>query len=429
MRINVNALFATLILLSVVFFSQLSNAQVRIYNPNEQINLNGNAKNFRVKLVAKSMLSNLQSLLHNSTRDSLIYAAGETFTITVDTKKNVKIDVETSEVTSLSIFLTRVDTININGTLKENVFLHKAAKQFAFVNTVQINTTKVKEINFQDLEMNSFIARKSDLLCLNLKNAAVKKTFLLGQVRLDSANFYLTELPQFITLDSVDVKIDGIIDLSKLKHIKKNTPYVYELERTMRISDTDFDKFKLVYDRWNFHVDTLQGIQRQNWIYEKMLKRFADAGLTSKHEYYLYQLNQVKNAISHGQIRNWINEFWWNNGTNKTKAVVNSVMLFFIFFLFNCVFYKKLEDVYMPDTFKDYHDMVKNKYRNRTTGTFLWCSNVLGTFIYTSYVFWGLRLDFPSLRIRCWWLFLMLILQYIVGLVCVAYIISFIIVR
>lgn len=399
------------------------------------LNVLSNSKNYIIDFYSASEKNIAYKPPISSFRDTAINLYSKSTMLYINTKKNVTINVNDNDIEIIKIFLSKVDTLRIIGCLNEKISIFNAnsmSDDLRQVNMIEINGALIDRADFRNLRLGSLSFSNCNLFFLNLKDATVLNTFSLKEVRLDSANFNRTLLPSLIRLDTVDLShVNSTIDLSRLRHISKNS-HVFDLERTIRISDTDLDKLKLSYDRLNFHIDTLQKFQIRSWIYEKLLKNLKNEHLTSKYNYYNNQLSDANDAVNHTQLRNFLNEVWWDNGHNRRKVIYNSFFLFGFFFILNCLAYNQLKVVYMPEPFIDYYDRIKSKYQDdplkRNTVLHL-ASYVYGSLAYTSFVFWGLKLDLHSLKLRFNLGFFLLILQYMVGLVCVAYIIGIVVVK
>jgi len=52
-----------------------------------------------------------------------------------------------------------------------------------------------------------------------------------------------------------------------------------------------------------------------------------------------------------------------------------------------------------------------------------------GVLLYTAFIFWGLKLDVKELVIKKWWAIILIVFEYSIGVVCLAYIANFIITK
>jgi hypothetical protein len=91
--------------------------------------------------------------------------------------------------------------------------------------------------------------------------------------------------------------------------------------------------------------------------------------------------------------------------------------------------YPKLMQVYCPDKFSEFEERLKNSFIYVRQGRkfLIFMARIPAVIIYTSYLFWGLKLDLKDLQIRKFLFFGILIFEYSVGIVCIAYIANYII--
>lgn len=95
----------------------------------------------------------------------------------------------------------------------------------------------------------------------------------------------------------------------------------------------------------------------------------------------------------------------------------------------NLLVFSNLTTIYFPEKFRQHDIRLADRIsRNRRNRRWLYyIARIPAIFIYTSYVFWGLKLDLKEVEIRKPVFFAILIIEYLMGLICIAYIANYII--
>ena len=114
-------------------------------------------------------------------------------------------------------------------------------------------------------------------------------------------------------------------------------------------------------------------------------------------------------------------KFWWNNyGFDKGKVVTSSLMIFGVFFLVNLLFMRLFLNHYnIAD--------LKNAWTDSATKKLKYGRYLVLSLIYTSIIFYGIKLDFTKLETKRLDVVICLLLEYIAGLIAIAYIANLII--
>lgn len=366
--------------------------------------------------------------------------------LSINSDKDVTIVLDkNSHVKQVDIILSSVRNLKIYGNGRVNISILRDSSLrydfFRYVKSICISGSTLSKIDLSSTNLDSIKLIGDIVSFLNLKEANVTKGFTLKNIRLDSANFLFTLLPQILWFHSVNLtRTNAQIDLTRLKDIPlEGSKELFKLERTMKISNTNLDKMKIDYDRFNFHVDSAQTMPNRIWIYEKIIKHTFDSGLIGKSKYYNWEYTTIMDSKNRKLLTNAINVLWWSRGSNKTKALVITCSCYLSFVFANFFLFSKLRQVYYPDTFRLYFSNLKRQYvsLNQIKKTTFWGGRVIkydlnyifGIFIYTGFIFWGIRLDIHDVKIHRQWLFTYLLIQYLIGLLFVANIINFLVVK
>jgi len=171
------------------------------------------------------------------------------------------------------------------------------------------------------------------------------------------------------------------------------------------------DKLELYFPQGT-NVDIITG------TYENLLAKFKTEG---KFESYKktdieYQRWQASRSGTWGKMTNFLNHIWWNYSYSKGYIIWWTIGLLFFFLILNCIWWKKMQEVYPIVTDNDIRN---NKYdRSFRTTMRRWVAIAL----YTSLIFFSLKIDFEKLNLRKSRYIFFFFIQYLVGLVCVFFI-------
>jgi hypothetical protein len=159
--------------------------------------------------------------------------------------------------------------------------------------------------------------------------------------------------------------------------------------------------------------------------YQRILDYFQKRGMFQSYEKLDKEFKAFKytdEGLWYGGVFNWLDKYWWDYGYNKFLVVRNAILLNLFFFLINIFLYGKLlNQTYTLDKFLDIernmnHVTIHDKIRRLSY-----------IFLYTGYIFWGLKLDIENVNIWKARLFYYVLFQYMVGVVCLAYLANLII--
>jgi len=134
--------------------------------------------------------------------------------------------------------------------------------------------------------------------------------------------------------------------------------------------------------------------------------------------------------IKIGKIISWVKIHWNNYGFNKGRVVGASLELFIVFIFINLFIFKKLIPIYEVPQIRLAH---KNSYDIRNP-FYRVCFRTLLCAFYTGYIFFGLKFDFTTLKfastkLSSVGLIILLLIQYVLGIVSLAYIANLIITK
>lgn len=119
---------------------------------------------------------------------------------------------------------------------------------------------------------------------------------------------------------------------------------------------------------------------------------------------------------------------WDYFGYNKELIFRNTLMLFSFFLLINLIFFVRVyEDVYPIESLQIYYDKI---FPLSTHNPFEFIYKAFPySFYFTAVVFFGLKMNLETLKLSFKGWALYLYIQYIVGLICLAYLVNFVITK
>jgi uncharacterized membrane protein len=193
--------------------------------------------------------------------------------------------------------------------------------------------------------------------------------------------------------------------------------YGTELEK---VALKSYDGFRLFFPkRYNLRFE------ETITTYEQLLDYFKKNGLISSYENLDKEFQEIKythGGFGWGTIANFFSKHWSDYGYDKGLVIINSIRLFFIFFGFNLLFFERLlKGGYTVEKIARANMALNKKYGKNRRILKSWVQ-IRYVFVYTCYIFWGIRLNVEKLGIRKFSLFIYVMLQYTVGIVCLAYI-------
>ena len=197
----------------------------------------------------------------------------------------------------------------------------------------------------------------------------------------------------------------------------------------------DIEKLKLRYSMFElrFPYDDAFNSDMKTNIYERLLKTQKDNGFTSSYEKLDKEYSEFKYIKSGkyssigGWILNMVNKYWWGYGYDKTLIIVNTLLIFVLFSIVNCIFFPWILNIYEVPNIKNLAVAVtaKNVIFHRI--------KILPiAFFYTGLIFFGLKFTTENLKYKenlIGWRFFNLVyffVIYISGLVCLGYLANFI---
>jgi hypothetical protein len=228
-----------------------------------------------------------------------------------------------------------------------------------------------------------------------------------------------TVLPREMSFYNLDLtELKGAIDLTRADTANG----ICHID----LVNTDLSKIKFNLRNFEIAFPPHYDDNSKENFYLNLLNKFRSEGAEENVELADIQYKRFKYSRDHSAFLNFIDENWWNYGYRKSLIIRNSLLLFLFFYIINMLLYRVLVfDVYKMDNLARQYAQTKSIKNLLNRAIRLAVDGLL----YTTFIFWNLRLEWKEIRTRHYWLVLYVILQYIVGLVCLSYLANLILTK
>lgn len=273
------------------------------------------------------------------------------------------------------------------------------------------------------------ISKCTKTLLLEIKNSAIDSIILDSNLEFSKdSNLKLSIAPTRLT-------ISNCLNLANINFT--NSFRLKDGRRTeLVVFNSDLENLKIEYDKFCLKFDSSDHstFEEKVSVYERLIKNFNLRGaylsserLDKEFKEFKYK-NQSNNLIeaTWGWTLNWIDSVWWDYGYNKYYVLRSSLLFTILFFVINFIYFNKLIKIgYMLPKFQKANLYLNSKYRNSQL-KLIWKKTPY-VIIYTCMIFWGIRLEREKVGIDNFGIFFYIIVQYVGGLICLAYIANWII--
>ncbi len=164
--------------------------------------------------------------------------------------------------------------------------------------------------------------------------------------------------------------------------------------------------------------------------YTLMLENYKRRGKLESYERLDKEFSEVKllRIPIIGKAVNCISRLWWGYGYNKYLIVINALALHLLFVILNSFLFDKLVyHTYRLEKFVEVGMDIDAKYYDKPVQRYF--ARLPYTFLYTSYIFWGWKLDLNSVNIKRIGLFSIVLVEYLLGIISLAYLANLIITK
>lgn len=240
---------------------------------------------------------------------------------------------------------------------------------------------------------------------ISFKNSTFLESFVMRDVNLP---------------DTIDLQDANLSELKADMDLTSFNPTTKKCH--INLYGVDIHKLKLRMTNFILYFPKDRGLTFEDtaYVYQNLLDKLSDEGLIDSYRDLDRQYKQLKYYHAGNYFGNWLDKIWWDYGYNKALIVRNAIILFLIFFLINLLIYDKLFETYPIQNFAEAHEHF-NKLFSTDKVKYLF-HRAMNCFVYTCFIFWAINLNVNSVNLKNRGIFAYMILQFMVGLVCVAYI-------
>lgn len=237
------------------------------------------------------------------------------------------------------------------------------------------------------------------------------------------------------SLDLYDTNLATVLDLQQdnikpLPHeqwwVKRSffafffAPYqdsVYFDKIALNLAGTDISKLNLDYSQVKLYFDPNAGENEINSVFLSLLKKYQKNGETEN-----YRRVDIDYRNYEGGLPNLLSKYWWYYGYEQWLIFVWSAIFIIVFSLINTRSIGKIYYTYSIDNITNYHKRLSKSSDQK----FVHIKKYLLCLMYTSVIFFGVRVSFDSIRFGRMRVVLFLLFQFVIGLVCGGFIINLI---
>jgi hypothetical protein len=231
-------------------------------------------------------------------------------------------------------------------------------------------------------------------------------SFDLNQILISGKVSFYNSSPPLI-LNFRNASISGLIDLSQLN--TDSTSY----KGKINLSGSDIENIKFIYGALDLDMDSNISTSLRSSIYSAVLANQNKFGFLEGRKKIDIELRELKYEIEGHPIQNFIQRWWFNYGYDRGYI---KYWIFGLLFIFSLINRRRVED------------LNQKVYKVRLL-TYIWPkSTFYKSFIYTSVIFFGLKLDidkFKSFSKAAFWILVI----HVLGLVTMAYLLGWLIDR
>jgi len=151
--------------------------------------------------------------------------------------------------------------------------------------------------------------------------------------------------------------------------------------------------------------------------YENLLAKFKIEGKFESFKNVEIEYKQYKYSLDGwvGSLQNKIDRLWWNYGYSKWYILLWSLFFLMFFFISNLFLWREMQKIYptiINDNSTGNHRLKKNARK------------AVVVFLYTSFIFFSLKVDFEKLKFHKTRFIGYFFIQYMVGLICIFFIVN-----
>ena len=288
-----------------------------------------------------------------------------------------------------------------SSTIGDSVKSHLRSNRFVYVDF--IDTQFKSGLHFFDNKIEN----------LNIKNCEFNNKLTFFYNRIHKIRF--TKLTKVDTIKFTKNTFENEVDISKLYSDSGPVNLMLDVEAAKNVKFKR-GNFKLVFDDDDNDIDkhyydlevyeNLLTTLKKNYYYDSYFKIFRDK------ERYRLTKNPNKSKVL-GYVLFFINDNLTGFGGDKLRAIKSTFWVFLFFFFFNLIFFKYLQfKVYSIDSIDTAMNGTQLHFRYR----------LFYSLMFSLFIFFGLKIDLKNLKLNRAGGVSYILFQFIVGLVCLAFI-------
>ena len=290
----------------------------------------------------------------------------------------------------------------VSSDVAKNILFKSAKLKF-----LHIDDSRLRRIDFSKTEFKS----GSRLLLSGLKDST-------------SITSYAAQLPDTIDIIGCSV-LQGYFNFNNADFeedkTKKRTHFFFLYKSDISKLKIDYIHFRFyfpdsaAFSDHTFHIST----EDKEEAYESLLANFKNSQQIESYKNLDIEYQDFKWKNSWGKYFTWLPRVWWNYGYNKEYVFFWTPVFLLFFTIINTVFLNYLFKVYSFQSL-DPDSLRRGKLSTRLS-TRIWYS-----FIYTSIIFFRLTLTVDKINWKHRFGALYILIVYVLGLICLAYMANFV---
>jgi hypothetical protein len=266
-------------------------------------------------------------------------------------------------------------------------------------------------IYFDDSQIDTLLIGGSSLGHIYCSEMELKRIQLIGDTINSKIDFIGSTMPKSIELNSLVFIKDGEIDLSNFNY---TTPAKCQLD----LSSVEMSKINFNYALYDIKLE--RDVGKKESFYKQLLDNQNKYGYKDGYQRADIEFRSLENEKKglYGNLLNILQAHWNNFGYNKEYIFRIGFLTFLITYVLNLFCYFSLvNNAYTIPEFKKANSQLINHSRyKRVIYYLIYC------LLYTGIVFWGLRISIDKIKFSKGDLAIWIIIQYIVGLIIIAFI-------
>lgn len=249
------------------------------------------------------------------------------------------------------------------------------------------------------------ISRISELNFYSCQFTGNLATIIMQHKRKPSIRFYECVFGTGVQMTYINA---DTIEFNRCKDIAKDMVLSVESNdrpTVLKFRHSDLSHIDFDYDK---RYDLFQWPEQETTraIYEQLLVKFQNEKKLDSYE----RIDKEYFKFRHNWVINILSCWWWDYGYNKWLIIIWTAIFVLIFSVFNFLYWEQCIHIY---------PIKKVAEISATSGK---SSKFLKVFVYTSFIFFSIKVDFEKLSFKKTGWLVYFFFQYLVGLTCLFFI-------